>query len=345
MKKIAVFNAGSSSLKFTLYDFATHKVLVEKNIQNIGTKGGVANHEEALGLLEVYFEEFCIIGHRVVHGGERFVAPTLVDDDVIEQIHHLSTLAPLHNPVNLKAIEYFHKHYPNIPQYCVFDTAFHATMPQEAYRYAIAKDLYTQHHIRRYGFHGTSHSYLVQEAAKLLHKSPNKVRLITLHLGNGASACAIKNGKSIDTSMGFTPLEGLVMGSRCGDIDAGVIFYLQRELSLGVDAVDAMLNKHAGLVGLCGDNDVQHILKRKDADAHLALEIMVRRVQKYIGAYMVLLEGDVDAIVLSGGIGENAQEIQKRIMDNKMFAKIPFLVIQTDEAKEIMLQSREFLEG
>ena len=344
MKKIAVFNAGSSSLKFTLFDFDTHEVLVERNIQNIGSGDGVANHEEALRVLDVAFDELCMVGHRVVHGGEHFIEPTLVDDEVIQQIQKLSFLAPLHNPANLKAIEFFHTHFPHIPQYCVFDTAFHATMPKEAYIYAIEKQLYTQHHIRRYGFHGSSHSYLLKESAKLLNKPISQLNLITLHLGNGASVCAIKNGKSIDTSMGFTPLEGLVMGQRCGDIDAGIVLHMQREFGWSVEEVDKELNKHAGLVGLCGENNVQKILTRNDEDAQLAIDVMVRRIQKYIGGYMVLLEGEVDALVFSGGIGENSQTIREKIVANKMLQHLQTLVIPTDEQKEIMLKSTMFLE-
>jgi acetate kinase len=253
---------------------------------------------------------------------------------VIGVIRDLIPLAPLHNPANLTGIEVAMQKAGHIPQIAVFDTAFHASLPKEAYLYALPYSLYEEDKIRRYGFHGTSHAYLAKAAAKELKKELKDLNVITLHLGNGASACAIKNGKSIDTSMGFTPLEGLVMGTRCGDIDAEIVLYLQRELGKSQKEVEHILNKESGLLGICGENDLRAILDRDDERAKLARDMMVRRIQKYIGAYMVLLE-DVDALVFSGGIGENSQEIRSAVMDNKILRDIKMLVIKTDEELEI----------
>jgi acetate kinase len=244
----------------------------------------------------------------------------------------------LHNSANLAGIKSLKKRFPHIPQVAVFDTAFHATLPKEAYLYALPYELYEKEQVRRYGFHGSSHSYLVKEAAKHLNKRVEDVNVITLHLGNGASVCAVKNGKSIDTSMGFTPLEGLVMGSRSGDIDPAIVIYLQRELGYSYDEVDTMLNKHSGLLGICGKSDVREILNAADEKSQLAIDIMVRRIQKYIGAYMILLE-DVDAIVFSGGIGEHSKYIRTKIVDNKILKSIKSFVIETDEELEVARES------
>jgi acetate kinase len=318
-------------------------VLSSKLIEHIGEANSVVqNHHEAMEALEVYFGSVDVIGHRVVHGAEEFKEAVVIDDEVIQKIEALSPLAPLHNPANLEGIKVVQEKYPQIPQVAVFDTAFHASMEKEAYLYALPYEMYEQHKIRRYGFHGTSHSYLLDQAAKMLSKRCDELNIITLHLGNGASACAIKNGKSIDTSMGFTPLEGLVMGTRSGDIDPAIVLYLQEKLQMSAKEVDKLLNKESGLYGICGDNDVRHILNAVDEHAKLAIDIMVRRIQKYIGAYMILLE-DVDAVVFSGGIGENSQEIRERVMDNKMFKDLKFLTIKTDEELEIAKSCLEVL--
>jgi len=333
--KIAVINAGSSSLKFKLFDMREEKLLKSVNIEHIGEKSALfSNHHEALGSIDVDFLSLDAIGHRVVHGGEEFKESVLIDSKVIDSINKLSILAPLHNPANLEGIIVAKKKAPNIPHIAVFDTAFHSTMPKEAYIYALDYKMYEKHNIRRYGFHGTSHSFISKEAAKILNKNINELNLITLHLGNGASACAIKNGKSIDTSMGFTPLEGLVMGSRSGDIDPAIVLYMQRELGLSVDEVDYALNKESGLLGICGENDVRDILNSKDEKAKLALEMMIRRIQKYIGAYMALL-GRVDAVVFSGGIGENSVYVRERVLESQMFNGMKSLVIKTNEELEI----------
>ena len=333
--QVAVINAGSSSLKCKVIEMDTKSILARKEIEHIGEEGSfIQTHEEALDALGIDFSDVEVVGHRVVHGGEQLQESCIIDADVLQSIEALIPLAPLHNPANIEGIKALQKKLPNIPHIAVFDTAFHTTMPKEAYVYALPYELYQKEGIRRYGFHGTSHSYLTKEAAKILGKRVEELNLITLHLGNGASACAIKNGKSIDTSMGFTPLEGLVMGSRCGDIDPAIVTYLQRELGYSHEEVDKMLNKSSGLLGICGENDVRAILNAVDAHSKLAIDIMVRRIQKYIGAYMVLLE-DVDAIVFSGGIGEHSEYIRERVMDNKIIKNSKALVIETDEELEI----------
>jgi len=341
--KIAVINSGSSSLKFKLFEMPSTRVIINKLVEHIGEPDSpVKNHFEAIESLHVNFSDIDAVGHRVVHGGEKFVNSTLIDDEVMQAIKELIPLAPLHNPANLEGIKVVRQYAPYIPQIAVFDTAFHATLPTEAYVYALSYELYEKHQIRRYGFHGTSHAYLLQKAAAMLGKKVQETNIITLHLGNGASACAIKKGKSCDTSMGFTPLEGLVMGTRCGDIDPAIVLFMQNELDLSADEVDTILNKKSGLLGLCGENDVRNIEKRKDESAKLALDIMVRRIQKYIGAYMVLLE-NVDAIVFSGGIGENSSYVREKVMNNKILENIKSLVIKTDEELQIANECLEVL--
>ncbi|UCN00973.1 acetate kinase [Sulfurimonas sp. SWIR-19] len=341
--KIAVINCGSSSLKFKLFEMPDAKVLRSELVEHIGEENSpIQNHFEAIESLHVNFSEIDAVGHRVVHGGEKFRASVLIDDAVVQTIRKLIPLAPLHNPANLEGIEVVLQKAPNIPQIAVFDTAFHATLKKEAFVYALPYALYEKHDIRRYGFHGTSHAYLLREAAARLGKKVQETNIITLHLGNGASACAIKKGKSCDTSMGFTPLEGLVMGSRCGDLDPAIVLYLQKSLHVSAEEIDEILNKKSGLLGLCGENDVRNIEKRTDEAAKMAMDIMVRRIQKYIGAYMVLLE-DVDAIVFSGGIGENSSYVRERVMNNKILKNIKSLVIKTDEELQIVNECLEVL--
>lgn len=328
--RVAVINSGSSTLKFKLFEMPSAKVLHEQLLE---FKADDTISQE-IEKLDVDFSKVDVIGHRVVHGGEQFVQPVIIDDAVINAVEALIPLAPLHNRANLAGIKSIQKKFAHIPQVAVFDTAFHASLKKEAYLYALPYDLYEKEQIRRYGFHGSSHSYLLKAAAKKLAKEPQKTNIITLHLGNGASVCAIKNGKSIDTSMGFTPLEGLVMGTRSGDLDPAIVTYLERELGYSYDEIDTILNKKSGLFGLCGESDVRTILNAADEKSKLAIDIMVRRIQKYIGAYMILLE-DVDAIVFSGGIGEHSEYIRERVMDNKIIKNIKALVIETDEELEI----------
>jgi len=341
--KIVVINSGSSSLKVKIFN--DNKVVKSYLVEHIGESGSeILNYHQALDSLNIDFLDVDVIGHRVVHGGEYFTNSVLIDNNVLKKIKMLSSLAPLHNPANLEGIKVAMHYAKDTPQVAVFDTAFHATMPKESFLYAIDYDFYKKHNIRKYGFHGTSHSYLLKQSAKILNKDIDKLNIITLHLGNGASACAIKNGKSIDTSMGFTPLEGLIMGTRCGDIDPAVLIYLQRQLGYSVDEVDNELNKHSGLFGIAKNNDVRELLKSSSQNAKLAVDMMIRRVQKYIGSYMAILE-DVDAIVFSGGIGENSDYIRKRVMSSKMFKDIKSIVIKTDEELEIANECRRVLQA
>ena len=340
--KIAVVNSGSSSLKFKVFDMKTKTVLSSKTIEKIGEKNSpIKNHHDALLSLAIDFSSLDAIGHRIVHGGEEFKKPVIITNKVIDKISALFPLAPLHNPANVEGIKVLSRVAPDIMQIAVFDTSFHANMPEEAFVYALPREMYEKHKIRRYGFHGTSHSYVSKEAAKVLGRNLNKLNIISLHLGNGASACAIEKGVSIDTSMGFTPLEGLVMGSRCGDIDPSIVLYLQRKLGLSIDEVDKLLNKQSGLLGLSGKNDVREIISSDIKNAKLALEIMIRRIQKYIGAYMALL-GNVDVLVFTGGIGENSSYIRERVLESKMFCELRVLVIKTDEELEIANECLSF---
>lgn len=274
----------------------------------------IANALEADG---VDSESLAAIGHRVVHGGSEFSEPTLVCEDTIEAIRSLEPLAPLHNPANLLGIEAAEARYPDRPHVAVFDTAFHASLPARAYRYALPKAMFEQHNVRRYGFHGTSHHYVMTEAAKHLGKPTESLNMIVLHLGNGASAAAISGGTCVDTSMGLTPLEGLVMGTRSGDIDPAIIFFLARMTGRSLDELKSMLNRDSGLKGLCGDNDMREILQRvadHDPDAELALEVYCYRIRKYVGAYFAAL-GSVDAIVFTAGIGENQPLVRRGACD------------------------------
>lgn len=320
------------------------EVLCEGLVEHIGEKDSlVQDHEDAINSLHLDLSDVDLVGHRVVHGGEKFHDAVIVNDAVMQTISELSTLAPLHNPANLQGIQIFKKFAPDIPHIAVFDTAFHNTLQKSAYLYALPYEMYEKHHIRRYGFHGTSHKFLLDQASKLIQKNKEDTNLITLHLGNGESICAIKNGKSVDTSMGFTPLEGLIMGSRSGDLDPEIVVYMQKVLGLGIEEVDEILNKRSGLIGICGENDVRKILSRKDQFADLAIEMMVRRIQKYIGSYLVLLEGKVDALVFSGGIGEHSELIRQKICDNELIKSMKSLVIETDEELEIANECLQFL--
>ena len=340
--KVAVINSGSSSIKFKIFDMDNESIIVDILVEEI------TNHHKALEAIiseleyqDIDFNSLDMIGHRIVHGGEEFSKSVVINSLVTDKIKELIPLAPLHNRANLDGIFVCQKIVPHIKQVAVFDTAFHATMKIESFLYALPYEMYDTYKIRRYGFHGTSHSYLLKESALKLGKDSSKLNLITLHLGNGASICAIKNGKSIDTSMGFTPLEGLVMGSRSGDIDPAIIIHMQRTLGYSLDEVEEILNKESGLKGICTYSDVRDILDSKDEKAKLALNIMIRRIQKYIGSYMILL-GRVDAIVFSGGIGENSVYVREQVMYDNLASNIPTLVIKTNEELEIARQCLEF---
>ncbi|MCW8838337.1 MAG: acetate kinase [Thiovulaceae bacterium] len=334
--KLAVINSGSSSLKFKLFDMRDESVIFQLNLEEITSHVDAINKViEELSNLGVSFYDLDVIGHRVVHGGEKFKKATLVTDEVIKEIDKLSLLAPLHNPANLQGIISVKQVAPELKQYAVFDTAFHSTMPKEAFLYALPYEMYEKYGIRRYGFHGTSHFYIAKEAAKKLNKALNEINIISMHLGNGESICAIENGKSIDTSMGFTPLEGLIMGTRSGDIDPAIVLYLQRTLGYDISEMDNILNKKSGLKGICGQSDVRAIIQADDEKSKLALDMMVRRVRKYVGAYMSLMDR-VDALVFTGGIGEHSAYIRDRISKNIDIQNI--FVIDTNEELEIARQ-------
>ena len=342
---ILVLNAGSSSLKYKLFDIATLQSRFEGAIEDICEGGYTAAFEEMevalAGQGVTSLSQLDAIGHRVVHGGERFVVSTVIDEEVIAAIEALIPLAPLHNPANLEGIRTARAHASDVRQVAVFDTAFHQTLPPEAYRYALPTTLYEEAGIRRYGFHGTSHAYVARAAAQQLGLAPEAANIITLHLGNGASACAIRNGQSIETSMGMTPMEGLVMGSRSGDIDPGILLYLAREKGYDFEQIDRLLNRESGLQGLCGEHDLRPIHARiagGDTEAILALDIFIHRVRKYIGAYVAVL-GRVDALVFTGGIGENDVVAREAILRDLPF-DFPVLVIPTDEEYEIAMQTK-----
>jgi len=286
----------------------------------------VASHHEALEIIEMMlldkkilpdFSQLGVIVHRVVHGGEKFYQPAVINDEVTQAIKSLTPLAPLHNPFNLEGIMVLREKAPRVKQVAIFDTAFHHTMPEVSYLYPLPDDFYRLKGVRRYGFHGISHSYLVKTASHFLDKPLDTLHIISLHLGNGASATAVKNGRSIDTSMGMTPLEGLVMGTRCGDVDPGILIYLEREYDLDSEEIDEILNAQSGLRGICGENDMREILKRikkGDKKAKLAFDIFCNRIKKYIGAYVALL-GRLDVLIFSGGIGAGSPDVREKVCE------------------------------
>ncbi len=313
--KILILNAGSSSLKYKL--FANNQEIAGGIVEAIGESGACANHEQALiqACQNIDVNGIEVVGHRVVHGGTLFYLPTEINDTNFVALKEISHLAPLHNPVNILGIETARKLLPNAKHFAVFDTAFHHTLPEAAYTYALNQGIAQELQIRRYGFHGISHEYVSRQACKILASVIDKTELITLHLGNGASITAIQNGHSIETSMGMTPLEGLVMGTRSGDVDPAVVLILAKYLGSN-KAADDFLNKNSGLKGICGDNDLRIIEKRAqqgDVLAKLALEIMVHRLVKYIGAYVALLP-NLKALVFTGGVGENSQWVRQMIL-------------------------------
>ena len=393
---VLVINSGSSSIKFQLLQMKEESLQLSGLLERIGENQAelslslgdgatrrervdTGSHEQGMMLildalkasqLLTESQPLSAIGHRVVHGGEAFSAPVLLDDVSIERIRDCIPLAPLHNPANLAGIEACRRLFPELPQVAVFDTAFHQDMPESAWRYAVPDSWSRDYGVRRYGFHGTSHAYVARQAAHWLGRPLGQCNLITLHLGNGASACAIEQGRCRDTSMGMTPLEGLVMGSRSGDIDPAIPIYMQRRAGLTAEEVDTVLNKSSGLLALGGDNDMRRILQRVDAgepQAQLALDIYCQRIRKYIGAFLALL-GRVDALVFTGGVGEHAAPVRRRIcadLDNlgirldasanvgvdgvlsaihlqaeESPGRIPVLVVRTNEELEIARQTR-----
>ncbi|MBN2606968.1 MAG: acetate kinase [Thiotrichales bacterium] len=328
--KILVLNAGSSSLKYSLYIGADTHLALHGNIDNLTEDPeqelGKKTHEEALLEVEAKLKSagYCehlgdcdVIGHRVVQGGEAFHEATIIDEEVIETLEELCQLAPLHNPINLIPIYHITERFPNLTQVAVFDTSFHLTMPDYAYRYAIPNDLYHEHHIRRYGFHGTSHLHIAKQLAETLEMDLESISLISMHLGNGASACAIEYGESIDTSMGFTPLEGLIMGTRSGNCDPAIPLYLIRELGYTADEADYLLNHESGLKGLCGISDMRSLVEAAASghhEAEVALDMFTYRLNKVVGSYLAVMD-EVDALVFTGGIGENSALVRERVLD------------------------------
>ncbi len=343
--QVLVINSGSSSIKFRCYDMRQETLLVAGLLERIGEAGSTCTSKEyraaatatehrdtlpiadhAAGLEHIFamlersdtpasLASLQAIGHRVAHGGETFQAPVRIDAGVVAGIRQMIPLAPLHNPAHLTGIEAAQRLCPQLPQVAVFDTNFARTLPPVAYRYAVPDELYQQHQVRRYGFHGTSHQHVARRAAECLDEPLENLRLITLHLGNGASAAAIEHGVCIDTSMGMTPLEGLIMGTRCGDLDPSVPFYLARTLGIGLDEIEALLNQRSGMKGLCGVGDMREVHRLADASdarAQLALEMYCYRISKYVGAYFTVL-GGVDALVFTAGIGENDHRVRAAV--------------------------------
>ena len=357
--KILVINCGSSSLKYQLVDMDTEDVMAKGLVERIGMEGSVLTHRPEgrdKVVIEKHMEdhksavqyvlhalvdqdygvisnmsEIAAVGHRVVHAGEKYSGSVLINDDVMKVLKECSNLAPLHNPPNIVGINASKALMPDVPMVGVFDTAFHQTMPDYAYMYAIPYELYEKFSIRRYGFHGTSHKYVSKVAAELLNRPYSELKIITCHLGNGASVAAIKNGISVDTSMGFTPLEGLVMGTRSGDIDPAIIQYLVSYAGMSVDEVNSLLNKKSGFLGLSGISSDSRDLEDASAEgnkrAQLALNVFYYRVKKYIGAYAAAM-GGVDAIVFTAGIGENSHLTREHSCEG-----LEFLGIKIDKEK------------
>ncbi|ACU75050.1 acetate kinase [Catenulispora acidiphila DSM 44928] len=319
MNQVLVLNSGSSSIKYQLIDMDDRARLAVGAIERIGeSSGAVADHAAGMKVVLAELEgaldrsQLAAVGHRVVHGGDRFRGPTLIDDEVCDAVRELIPLAPLHNPANLTLIEAARAAFPDTPQVAVFDTAFHQTLPAAAHTYAVPQSWRTDLGVRRYGFHGTSHQYVSRRAAAMLGRRPEEVNVIVLHLGNGASVCAIREGKSIDTSMGMTPLEGLIMGTRSGDLDPAIPAYIARQTGRSPEQIDQTLNKESGLLALAGSNDLRDVdtaAATGDEAAQLALDAYCYRIRKYIGAYLAAL-GRLDALVFTAGVGENSPTIR-----------------------------------
>ncbi len=373
--KVLVVNCGSSSLKYQILDMSNESLLAKGLVERIGIEGSVLkhektgsekvaiekpmkNHKDAIGLvLEVLVDEtngvikdmseISAVGHRVVHAGEKYSGSVLITDDVIKALEECIDLAPLHNPPNIMGIKACQQLMPNTPMVGVFDTAFHQTMPSVSYLYSLPYEYYEKYKVRRYGFHGTSHRYVSQRAADLLGEKPENLKLISCHLGNGSSIAAVKNGKSVDTTMGFTPLEGLTMGTRSGDIDPAIIKYIMEKEEMDISSTDNMLQKKSGVLGISGVSsdfrDIEESADKGDKRARLALDIFAMKVKKYIGAYMAEMNG-ADAIIFTAGIGENGITIRKsickdmeflgiKIDDNKNNIRGKDTIISTDDSK------------
>ncbi|MDO5634016.1 MAG: acetate kinase [Micrococcus sp.] len=321
---VLVINAGSSSLKYQVIDLHDDRVLAKGLVERIGEPDSpVRDHSAALADVAEELEASLdgrpldAVGHRVVHGGERFSAPVLIDDAVVEAVEGLSPLAPLHNPANVQGIRAITARWPELPQVAVFDTAFHHTMPEEAWRYAVPDELYTRHGIRRYGFHGTSHDFVTATAARYLGVDRDDLNAIVLHLGNGASATAVRAGCSVDTTMGYTPLAGLVMGTRSGDVDPSVVTQLVARGDYTAEELDRILNKESGLLGLAGQADMRAVVEAAEAGderAAMALDVAAYRVAKVVGGYHVAV-GGAQAVIFTAGIGENSVAFRARVLE------------------------------
>ncbi len=365
--KILVLNCGSSSIKYKLFEMESNEVIAQGGIEKIGLKGSFlkltlpdgqkamlegeilehrAGIEYILGVLlsEKYgcirsLQEIDAVGHRVVHGGERFNTSVLITDEVVKMIEECIELAPLHNPPNLKGVYAIQELLPETPQVAVFDTAFHQTMPDYAYMYGLPYSLYEKYGIRRYGFHGTSHRYVSRRACEFLNVPYEEQRIITAHIGNGGSVTAIKNGKSIDTSMGMTPVEGLIMGTRSGDIDPGVISYIMEKEHMRPGGVSTLLNKFSGVLGISGaSSDMREVNAEKDKGnprAILALNTYDYRIKKYIGSYAAAL-GGVDILVFTGGVGENDEAVRANVCRN-----MEYMGIELDEELNASVRGKE----
>lgn len=328
---ILVLNSGSSSIKYTLFSslVPVKSGLIER----------VVNYEESISRILATIGSIDAVGHRVVHGGEIYKKSVLINASVIEAIENLTPLAPLHNPANLAGIKAVSSLYPALQQVAVFDTSFHQTIPDYAYMYALPYHLYSENQIRRYGFHGISHYYMLQAASSYMKKSPSELNLITFHLGNGDSVCAIQNGISIDTSMGFTPLEGLIMGTRSGDLDPEILLYLQKQKGMNIDEIETLLNKESGLKGICGASDMRDVVELAqagDKKAALAIEMFTYHAKKYLGSYIAIL-GRVHAIIFTGGIGEHSALIREKVLHN-----LQHLGLKIDQQKNSLDHTEPF---
>lgn len=396
-----MLNAGSSSLKYQLFEMPAKRVLAAGSVEKIGEDRGLVKHRitnpdgtESLVENEVFVpdhseslkrivkllldgehgvisdaSEITAVGHRVVHGGEKFSEPVRITEDILDTFRELSFLAPLHNPANIKGIEVARDIFKDSVQVAVFDTAFHQSMPAHAYRYAIPENFYAEHGLRAYGFHGTSHQYVTKEAAQFIAADLSGFNAISVHLGNGCSMTAIRHGKSVDTSMGLTPLGGLVMGTRSGDIDPSLILFMAKHMDMTIEEIDHILNKESGLKGLAGSNDLRDVIDRYhqgDEGARLAVAMYVYRIKKYIGAYAAAL-GKVDALIFTAGVGENSAFIREKVCENldilgialdgelnnagdrgiraiqSAESKVNILVVPTNEELEIAAQTLPFV--
>lgn len=372
--KILVLNCGSSSIKYKMLDMNTNEELGAGAVEKIGMKGSFLKHvrqdgqkvllkgeilehqigiEYILGVLTSQkhgclesLEDINAVGHRVVHGGEKFNSSVLITDEVIHKIEECIDIAPLHNPPNLAGIRAITELLPNVPQVSVFDTAFHQTMPAHAYMYGIPYSLYKKYGIRRYGFHGTSHRYVSRRACEFLGLDYSKTRIVSAHIGNGASVCAIENGKSIDTSMGFTPIEGLMMGTRSGDVDLGVVTFLMDKEMIGASAVSTLFNKHSGVLGVSGISsdmrDIENGIKDGNERAKLAWDMYEYRIKKYIGSFVAAL-GGADVIIFTGGVGENQTVTREYVCKGLgyMGVKVDYDLNAKTRGKEVVLSTPE----